>query len=149
MFLVLSSESNLLKGQIPSELGKINNLRRLSLYNNDISGIIPKTLKELNLLESLDLEMNRLSGEFDIEDFQRAAPSLERLRLSFNELSGSISEAVGQFVNLKEFWMAGNVLTGTIPQQLQALTKLGKASSKRCALFLAMLHSFSNLYFFV
>ena len=53
---------NQLRGEIPSELGDLANLRALWLHGNQLSGQIPYELGILSNLESLYLSGNRLSG---------------------------------------------------------------------------------------
>ena len=41
-----------LKGEIPKEIGKLINLRRLYLFNNQLSGEIPKEVQELTCIKN-------------------------------------------------------------------------------------------------
>ena len=51
-----------LSGSIPSELGNLDNLDTLSLYDNQLSESIPSELGNLDNLEYLYLGGNQLSG---------------------------------------------------------------------------------------
>ena len=83
-----------LTGPIPPELGKLANLKRLILRNNNLTGEIPPELGELESLEYLDL--------------------------AGNELSGSIPSTLAGLENLEELVVGGNDLTGCIPADLIA-----------------------------
>ncbi|MBA0837999.1 hypothetical protein Goarm_010104, partial [Gossypium armourianum] len=52
--------SNELSGNIPSSIGKCNNLRILSLSINKFTGIIPRSIGNLTQLEELYLALNNL-----------------------------------------------------------------------------------------
>lgn len=77
-------------------------------------------------LKHLDFEMNYFEGSLNLKAFESSKKSLQRLRMSFNMITGSIDEEVGDFIQLQELWLAGNNFVGTIPLSLQSLTKLGK-----------------------
>jgi Leucine-rich repeat (LRR) protein len=51
-----------LTGTIPTEVGLLTNLQRLWLYRNELTGIVPSELGELTHLELLKLEENDLEG---------------------------------------------------------------------------------------
>ena len=74
---------NRLVGGIPAELGKLSNLKWLTLGGNQLSGEIPPELGNLSNLEWLFLDNNRLSGKIPAElgnlsnlRFQPAIPVL-------------------------------------------------------------------------
>ena len=82
---------NQLRGEIPSELGDLANLRVLRLHGNQLSGEIPSELGGLSKLESLYLSGNRLSGCIpeglrDVED-----NDLDDLVLPFCSAAGATS----------------------------------------------------------
>ena len=56
-----------MKGTIPSELGKLTNLKVLNLSDNELSGTIPPELGKLTNLEELYLWDNGLSGTIPSE----------------------------------------------------------------------------------
>ena len=59
--------SGQMSGEIPPELGKLANLRWLSLRYHELSGEIPPELSNLVSSERLDLSDNNLSGEIPPE----------------------------------------------------------------------------------
>jgi hypothetical protein len=111
-----------LGGEIPPELGNLENLRYLNLSFNQFHGNIPEALGNLSKLQLLDLGFNRLSGNIPKELGNLQA--LKIFRLSSNELSGSLPGELGNLVNLEEFYGACNRLTGSIPPGLGKLKNL-------------------------
>ena len=61
-------------GEIPPELGNLDNLESLNLAGNDLSGEIPPELGNLANLESLNLKWNALCGEIPPELGQSRQP---------------------------------------------------------------------------
>ncbi|PWA53672.1 leucine-rich repeat protein [Artemisia annua] len=109
-----------LKGAFPADsLGRMANLRGLSLYGNELTGPIPESLGRLRLLEELDLCDNQLTGP--IPTF---IGKLTKLNLALNHLNGSIPESIGRLAALTVLDLTGNQLAGTIPVSIGQLTKL-------------------------
>jgi len=142
--LLLYSEN--IRGELPSELGELSALKRLSFANNNLSGTIPSSLGKLDKLEYLDLSDNHLTGEvpetigrlsyltelyLNNNELSRNIPdsfgdlrSLRVLKMYENNLSGSIPLTLGSLSNLETLSLAENNLTGNIPSELGALSKL-------------------------
>lgn len=118
----LNLRFNDLKGEIPSELGALQNLEILSLNSNDLSGDVPKSLGELTSLKELNLRSNELSGEIPIELGQLF--NLYELRLDVNELTGEIPTELSNIENLRTLHLYQNELSGNIPPQLGDLEEL-------------------------
>jgi hypothetical protein len=112
----------LLRGQVPSELGNLQSLKRLSLDENALTGQIPSELGNLQSLKFLDLDRNALTGQ--IPSQLGNLQSLETLRLDSNDLRGSIPTELGRLQSLKWFDLSSNQLTGSIPTELGNLSKL-------------------------
>ena len=107
---------NELSGEIPSELGNLTNLKRLWLDRNELSGEIPSELGNLTDLEQLNLGWNELSGEIPAE--LGNLTTLEWLSLYENQLSGEIPAELGNLTNLETLNLSENELSGTIPTEL-------------------------------
>ena len=90
----LHLQSNLLNGEIPSELGNLTNLTRLLLGGNQLTGEIPSQLGNLTGLIELGLRWNRLTG--------------------------MIPEELGNLTNLTDLELSPNRLTGCIPAGLRS-----------------------------
>ncbi|KAJ0718208.1 putative non-specific serine/threonine protein kinase [Helianthus annuus] len=116
---VLESIGNGFNGSIPESVGKLNNLRVLSLYFNSFTGSIPKALERLRSLEELYLVYNKLTGP--VPTF---LGNLTKLDLSINQFNGSIPESLGRLAGLTYLSLQSNLLTGPIPVSLWQLTKL-------------------------
>ena len=125
-----------LSGMIPSTLGRLSMLTHLNLRSNpDLSGEIPDALGNLLNLRVLNLHSNSHSGT--IPDLGRIT-GLEEFYLPNNAdydedgnkvegsgLTGGIPTWLNGMTNMKELWLWGNSLTGTVPD-LSDMTSLDK-----------------------
>ena len=108
-----------LDGSIPSELGLLSNLTYLNLRSNELGCPIPAELGNLTNLRVLNLHSNDLSGE--IPDL--STTMLEELYLTNNYdamvvgsgLTGPVPSWLNGMSNMRELWLWGNRLSGTIP----------------------------------
>ncbi|MBC6477942.1 MAG: putative Ig domain-containing protein [Hormoscilla sp. GM7CHS1pb] len=116
----LSLTNNSLTGTIPSELGELSNLTKLRLHNNEITGTIPTELGELANLQILGLSANALTGTIPPE--LGNLTSLQNLYLWQNELTGAIPPELGNLTGLRNLWLQGNHLTGDLPASVEALS---------------------------
>ncbi|PWA85694.1 leucine-rich repeat protein [Artemisia annua] len=104
-----------LKGAFPSDsLGRMANLRGLSLSGNILTGQIPKSLGRLRLLEELDLSENYLNGSIP-ESFGRLV-SLQLFSVSSNSLNGTVPVSIGQLTKLRDLDIYNNSLEGVITE---------------------------------
>ncbi|XP_054800066.1 receptor-like protein EIX2 [Prosopis cineraria] len=62
----LNLSRNMIRGQIPAAIGKLKSLDFLDLSRNHLSGNIPSELSHLDRLGVMDLSYNNLSGEIPI-----------------------------------------------------------------------------------
>lgn len=113
---------NELTGEIPEELGRLGNLRNLLLSDNYLAGEIPEELGGLAALLRLDLAGNELSGEIPPE--LGRLPGLTHLYLNGNELSGEIPSELGELSALQTLDLGGNSLSGPLPGRLGSLAEL-------------------------
>ena len=102
----LDLSCNQLTGHIPSEIGKLQNIRGLNLSYNSLSGSIPRSLSNLKMIESLDLSNNRLSGQIPPQLIE--LNFLSNFNLSYNNLSGLIPDK-GQFATFDESSYRGDL----------------------------------------
>ncbi|KAJ9184729.1 hypothetical protein P3X46_004428 [Hevea brasiliensis] len=104
-----------LTGYLPSELGLLDSLTRLSLSHNNFSNPIPSHLFNATRLYSLDLSHNSLSGS--IPDQIKLLKALTHLDLSANFLNGSLPEFIVELKNLTgTLNLSYNALSGEIPE---------------------------------
>ncbi|KAG2562161.1 leucine-rich repeat protein 1-like [Panicum virgatum] len=105
-----------ISGPLIPDLGGLQNLQYLELYDNSLSGTIPATLGNLTKLVSLDLYENQLTGP--IPATLGAIGTLRYLRLYENKLTGAIPTSLGNLINLLELKLQNNALSGSIPSSL-------------------------------
>ncbi|KAB5532084.1 hypothetical protein DKX38_018754 [Salix brachista] len=109
----LSLTNNQLVDQVPAQIVKCKKLEILELANNRLSGEIPSELSSLVRLRVLDLSNNELSGNLS---FLRHFPNLERLSLANNLFTGKVPKSIRSFRNLQFFDFSGNnFLEGPVP----------------------------------
>ncbi|CBI14907.3 unnamed protein product, partial [Vitis vinifera] len=109
----LSLPDNYLLDRIPSQIVDCRKLEILDLRNNRFSGEIPPELSSLVRLRILDLSSNKFSGNLN---FLRFFPNLEKLSLAENLFSGKVPVSVRSFRNLRVFNLSGNsFLEGPVP----------------------------------
>lgn len=103
--------SGKLVGKLSPLIGKLSELRILSLPFNGLGGEIPREIWGLDNLEVLDLEGNSINGKLPLR-FNR---NLRILNLGFNKIEGEIPSSLSNFVRLELLNLAGNRVNGTIP----------------------------------
>ena len=95
--IAIQLRRNNLTGEIPSELGRLTNLRTLSIIQDNLTGEIPRELGSLTNLEALDLSTNNLTGEIPRE--LGSLTNLTWLSLSTNNLTGEIPYQLAKFAD--------------------------------------------------
>ncbi|KAM7258505.1 hypothetical protein ACFE04_014246 [Oxalis oulophora] len=104
----------------PNTLGRLTQLRVLSLRSNKLSGSIPSDFANLTLLRNLYLQDNELNGEFPAT--LTRITRLNRLDLSKNNLSGEIPFAVNNLTQLTGLFLQNNKFSGSLPSISTDLT---------------------------
>lgn len=115
-------KSQQLKGSLSPAIGKLSELKQLSLSRNQLLGEIPPQIAKLQRLEILDLGENRFSG--NVFAGLSELTKLRVLNLSSNKLSGDLS-FLKSLTNLEELSLFGNLFVGKIPSSLKSFTNLG------------------------
>lgn len=109
----LSLPNNRLIDQVPAQIVECKKLEILNLHNNQFSGEVPSGISSLSRLRILDLCFNEFSGELD---FLKYFPDMEKLDLCNNMFSGEVPLSLHSFTNLRSFNISGNkLLQGQIP----------------------------------
>ena len=88
----LDLSENRLRGEIPAELGHLNNLTRLDLSWSELRGAIPSELGNLTNLTILDL--------------------------AYNQFSGSLPTELARLANLTELYLSDSGLRGCVPKKV-------------------------------
>ncbi|XP_040991924.1 probable inactive receptor kinase At5g58300 [Juglans microcarpa x Juglans regia] len=110
---ILSLRSNLLSGNLSSEITSLPSLQYLYLQHNNFSGEIPTSFSlQFNVL---DLSFNSFSG--NIPETVQNLTQLTGLNLQNNNLSGSIPKI--DLPKLKHLNLSYNNLNGSVPSSLQ------------------------------
>ncbi|TYG47695.1 hypothetical protein ES288_D11G361100v1 [Gossypium darwinii] len=116
-----------LEGPIPDYFGNFSFLEVLDLSLNHLNSSIPNSLCGLNHLRFLDLSYNEI--EQDISEILQSLSrcclgSLDLLNMESNQLSGHLTDQLGQFKNLAYLSLALNKIFGPIPVSIGELSSL-------------------------
>lgn len=136
---------NSVDGTIPSEIGLLTNLQRLTVYNAQVSGTIPEEIGALTDLTMLNFHNNFVTGQIPssignltnlvyfygyknqlegtIPEAFANLQQLESLFLSSNNITGTIPKVLGNITSLYQFSVHDNSLTGTVPSELGKMYK--------------------------
>lgn len=105
-------------GTIPSCLDDLQSLLTLQVAENSLTGTIPPLPKSL---EFFSCAYNQLTG--NIDQFV-SFPSLKKVLMDVNSLSGTIPTRLGSNTALTYLSLGSNQFTGTIPSEIGKLTAL-------------------------
>ena len=128
-----------LSGTVPAELGDVRRLTKLNLRSNSLTGEIPASLGNLRYLEVLNLHSNMLNGEIPnlsgtvLQElyltnnvrWNRDADDERISRVQGTGLSGGVPAWLNTMTDLRELWLWGNNLEGTMPD-LSGMRSLDK-----------------------
>ncbi|XP_028760803.1 receptor-like protein EIX1 [Neltuma alba] len=108
---VLDLSYNKLYGEIPTSLGNICTLKRLSLYHNNFSGELSSFIQNTSWCNSHQLQQIKgMSTNLSVFSF------LEYLDLSNNQLKGEVPKSIGLLSQLNRLFLDGNNLGGVITE---------------------------------
>eukprot|EP00592_Proboscia_alata_P012143 CAMPEP_0194393626 /NCGR_PEP_ID=MMETSP0174-20130528/123402_1 /TAXON_ID=216777 /ORGANISM="Proboscia alata, Strain PI-D3" /LENGTH=962 /DNA_ID=CAMNT_0039189331 /DNA_START=60 /DNA_END=2948 /DNA_ORIENTATION=- len=117
-YLVLNF--NNAKGELPSELGVLTELKAIMMLYNGLTGTLPD-LSKLSELQGIYLDGNRLSGA--LPDWLGQLPQLQEISLGENQFTGTIPELT-QLTKLGSLRLQDNLLTGDLVDPNSSLSKL-------------------------
>ncbi|MBA0744089.1 hypothetical protein Gogos_006726 [Gossypium gossypioides] len=116
----LQLSGNQLSGQIPLDIGMMQNFSMLHFGFNDLNGKLPANIGQLPLVV-LNITRNRFSGE--IPDEIGNMKCLLNLDLSFNNFSGIFPTSFNNLTELSKFNISYNpLISGVIPATGQLAT---------------------------
>lgn len=126
----ISLSDNKLVDQIPTSIVDCRKLEFLNLANNLFSGEVPSEFSSLIRLRFLDISGNKLSGNLN---FLRYFPNLETLSVADNHFTGRVPVSVRSFRNLRHFNFSGNRFLEGVPlnQKLLAYEDTDNTAPKR------------------
>ncbi|CAN1347041.1 Probable LRR receptor-like serine/threonine-protein kinase At3g47570 [Linum perenne] len=113
-------------GYVPSSLGNLTRLIKLSLASNYLHGEIPAAIANCQNLIVFDLSANNLSGNIPPQVMGLTSLSI-LMNLSRNHFTGAIPDQVG----LESLMLQGNLLQGHIPPSLSSLRGVQKLDVSR------------------
>ncbi|KAM3696243.1 hypothetical protein ACJW31_06G023500 [Castanea mollissima] len=123
----LNLRKNLLQGTISSSIRNLTSAISIDFISNQLDGKVPRSLGNVCNLRELRLSDNKLSQEVSeiLEGLLRCVSyGLEVLEMYDAQLSGHLTEELGQFQNLTKLSLEGNSIWGPIPISIGKLSSL-------------------------
>ncbi|KAI3891648.1 hypothetical protein MKW92_038380 [Papaver armeniacum] len=117
-----SLSNNQIKGEIPTYICEVDELKSLDMSHNNLSGPIPACLGSMEHLKMLNLRGNNLQGV--IPDTFPNSSALEKLDLNGNQLQGQLPRSLASCTELIVLDVGNNQLSGTIPSWFGSLAEL-------------------------
>ncbi|KAE9602259.1 hypothetical protein Lal_00049897 [Lupinus albus] len=103
-----------LMGRVPPDtIGRLTQLRILSLRSNALTGQVPSDFSNLIFLRSIYLQNNHFSGEFPLS--LTRLTRLNRLVLSSNNFNGTIPFSINSLTRLTGLFLENNTFSGKLP----------------------------------
>ncbi|XP_029124597.1 LOW QUALITY PROTEIN: receptor-like protein EIX2 [Cajanus cajan] len=125
MFLDLSD--NNLHGIIPNAMGNLTSLVQLDLSNNQLRGKIPTSLGNLCNLKEISFSFLKLNQPIN-EIIQILAPcishGLTSLGIQSSQLSGNLTDQIGDFKNIVSLQFRNNAIGGELPKSFGKLSSI-------------------------
>ena len=114
--------NNFVAGQIPNNIGRLANLKRLALYSCWLTGTIPLSIAELKRLDTLYIDENEIEGTIPTEIGDLS--ELRDLRLRDNKMNGKIPYEIGKLKNLEILYLDTNQFSGEVPAEVGLMSRL-------------------------
>lgn len=140
----LDLATNKLTGNIPSNFGELSSLRVLKTAYNELTGEIPASIAQMRNLNTLNLSGNKFTS-FPNEII-KSCDKLKYVDLSFNNIEGGLTADWAALVNLMDFMVLKNRLSGAIPEALLNDSRLNKIWFARSLIYPQQAgYGFSNI----
>ncbi|KAH7290464.1 hypothetical protein KP509_30G049500 [Ceratopteris richardii] len=128
---VLSLACTSLSGNLPVQITHLTSLRYLNISNNYFNGKFPRNFSRLSFLEVLDASANNFTGELPFE--VGVLSKLRHLHLGASFFEGTIPLSYGNLVSrIPYLYFAYNSFTGQIPTELGLLVNLQIMDLQSC-----------------
>ncbi|MCD6091458.1 MAG: hypothetical protein J7J72_08160, partial [Bacteroidales bacterium] len=113
---------NLIGGEIPTEIGNLHSVTGLYLYQNNFSGTIPTSFGNLSNAYDIHIQSNNLTG--DIPSEIGNIEGLNRFYAYDNLLSGTVPSSFGQLTEIYVLLLNNNLLSGSLPVEIANMSSL-------------------------
>jgi Leucine-rich repeat (LRR) protein len=113
----------MITGELPMDMGNLDNLNYCYFYHNDLTGTLPATLGNLQKMELFSLGDNHLTGPIPMGISNMT--KMYRLLLQNNLLSGKVLDGVfAEDMTLLEIVdVSNNKLSGSVPKNIFSLPR--------------------------
>ncbi|KAF5198341.1 Receptor-like protein kinase feronia [Thalictrum thalictroides] len=112
--LILQLDNNHFDGTIPASYGNMSKLLKMSLRNCSLQGAVPD-LSRIPELGYLDLSWNQLNGSIPSD---KLSDNITTIDLSYNNLNGRIPANYSNLPSLQRLSLENNSLSGDIPSTI-------------------------------
>ncbi|WOH01991.1 hypothetical protein DCAR_0521378 [Daucus carota subsp. sativus] len=119
---VIELDGNNLNSPIPKSFENLSGLTALSLHSCNMTGVFPQRILQIPTLQTLRLSYNELL-KGSLPEFPRNG-SLRELFLYNTNFSGGVPESIGDMARLYEIDLSQSNFSGRIPQSMAKLTQL-------------------------
>uniref|UniRef100_A0A0E0MGF6 non-specific serine/threonine protein kinase n=1 Tax=Oryza punctata TaxID=4537 RepID=A0A0E0MGF6_ORYPU len=132
---VIQIGANFLSGVVPPEIGRLRNLKWLTLAETLIEAKDPQdwkfitALTNCSQLEHLLLGSCQFGGQLP-DSLSNLSTSLINLQVYSNKISGSLPKDIGNLINLRTLSLHKNYFTGILPSSLTRLASLNAFSAR-------------------
>ncbi|OUM60066.1 hypothetical protein PIROE2DRAFT_14258 [Piromyces sp. E2] len=132
-------KSDIKKPVLPTNIGSLSNLEKISLNNNKLSGAILDSIGYMNKLQSIDLSNNgfKCTIPSSISDLYYNLKQLNlgnNQNLSSNKFTGTIPTNIGDLTMLKSLLLSDNEFADLIPtkelEKINALNEINLSNNK-------------------
>ncbi|CAB9524411.1 Leucine rich repeat N-terminal domain [Seminavis robusta] len=116
--------ANNLDGSIPPEISLLGHSLQLVIFrqHKELTGVIPTEIGQLTKLTKLTISATSIVGTLPTKF--GTLQSLETLQIHLNKIDGKIPSEVGKVGNLSELSFLSSDITGLVPAELGKLTEL-------------------------
>lgn len=111
-----------LTGTLPSDWGRLPNLKSMRLFRNNLTGPLPADWHTLTQIEEIQLGRNQLNGTLPLEWGELS--TIKVLDLSWNSLSGNLPGSWGKMGAVERVHLQRNALEGPLPAEWQMMRRL-------------------------